>query len=157
MPADDKNVQVDGLLRLSEQQYNDYKDRCSLEWKVSIALWTLLAALGAAELGSHPKPLGPWALIVLFAIPIHFIWQVKILSSHFERQKKVKEYQLAAAHLIEFDQIISEAQIMAPEGEAYRYKGLEKLGKIFRHSSWWLIVVISTTTIISAVVVRLAW
>ncbi|MDQ3772999.1 MAG: hypothetical protein M3461_00695 [Pseudomonadota bacterium] len=45
-----KTEKLDGLLKLSAQLYGQYHDRCTLEWRVHVALWALLAGAGYAML-----------------------------------------------------------------------------------------------------------
>jgi len=134
-----EKAKVDALLRLAELSYKDYNDRCLLEWKVHISLWTLLVALGAAGI-VHPRPLGPFACIVFAAVPIHVIWHIKMLRSNSARQSRVRAYQREVEALIAFPE---------PTDRAF-------LGGAMRSTWWWFAAVILTTLLISSVVYFIA-
>ena len=144
----DDKLRVETLLKLADQSYADYRDRCALEWRVHLSLWSLLVAFGVAALG-HPKAFGGAALIILAAIPLHIVWEMKMLTSHFRRQTQAREYQIAAAHLIGLNAL---REHIAPELEAatelQRWKFPEAVEARFKSPWLWMLVIIGTTILI---------
>ena len=92
---------VSAYLALSTQLDRQYASRRSLEWKIHISLWTLLAAAGYAVLNyaptvNHCGLIGALLVVTL----LHFVWTVKMHTGQFRDQKRSQVYRDKADHLL---------------------------------------------------------
>jgi hypothetical protein len=152
-----KTKRLDGLLKLSAQLYGQYHDRCTLEWRIHVALWALLAGAGYAMFSNgQGRHFGCKSLWMLLTVPIHLVWCVKIHIGNVKEQDLSTLYREAANKLLEFDPERA-VQETPPSKLNERSKIPEWLKKIFKSYLWWLGAEIGTTFLISVVVIFLAW
>ena len=91
--------QVQAYSELSEQLYTQYHHRRELEWKIHVATWTLLSAVGYLLVsgGIHPGR----RLLTLFAmVPLHALWCIKIQIPEFRARHLSVCYRRAAERIL---------------------------------------------------------
>jgi len=162
VPENASTQLIDSYLRLSEQLYNQYNDRRKLEWRINVALWTLLAAVTylCVSENKHLECFTYWSLLI---IPIHFIWIVKIVSGEIREQNLSRSYRKKAERILNYspdkpsqtdpDQFPQEKISEMPEEESKMPKWLEDA---FLSYWWWPIVQLSTTTLLCFSFIKLA-
>jgi len=47
---------IEAYSKLSEQMYKQYNDRRELEWRIQVAIWTFLVAIGYLVVTQHLQP-----------------------------------------------------------------------------------------------------
>src|SRR5947207_9903305 len=142
---------LEGLLRLSEQLYHQYHDRTTLEWRIHVAFWALLAAAAYAVM-RYPPHLGPWSLLGTLMIPIHLIWTIKIHVGNVKEQDASIQYREAAEQMIGFT-----LPRQSPSSRHERSQMPQWLAKSVANYLWWPSVEVGTTMILCAFVVAKAW
>jgi hypothetical protein len=100
--ADDQLASaVNAYVSLSAQMHAEYDSRRSLEWKMHIAVWTLLAAtgysIGYLHLLVRLIYLLPW---LGFLLGLHLIWCVKIQQGQRVEQDLSRFYRSRAEDLL---------------------------------------------------------
>lgn len=143
-------------MTLSQQLYQQYHDRRGLEWRIHIALWTLLLATGYGVI-SHNIHSGAYSLLLFLAVPLHAVWCIKIHRGNVLEQNLSIGYRKAAERILTGG---SETPTMGMDriGRAEEHSAMPQwLQEAFRGYWWWLGVEIAVTFLIATVVVRLAW
>lgn len=102
----DVNVKLDTYVKLYERQMTHYENTQGVEWKVTIAMWTLLAA-AISWTAQYPGVLrgflGPYRLAV-FVFPVfHALWLFRVHDSEqFDKRLWVR-YRTAARVMLSLD------------------------------------------------------
>lgn len=133
---------------LSEMLYRQHHDRRALEWKIHLALWTLLVVAGWAIV-SNDKELGAMSLIFFVAFPIHLVWCLKIHRGIVREQNLSIRYRKAA------DFIVSGGTAIDDLDEPSTFPTW--IERRFKHYLWWLGTLLATTGLLIIIVVWLTW
>ena len=151
---------ANAYISLSNQLSQAYNWRRSLEWKIHIALWTLLAASGYAYLRFNPdfgiKALVPILIILVPFVFLHLVCSIKLHRSENKEQKLSIEFRKKA------EAILERGGDDQPKDEGLNIKKEKTLDappsrkKCFEGYWWWLVIEVSTTIIIAIVIVFLA-
>jgi hypothetical protein len=149
---------VEAYLTLSAQLYKQHDDRRSLEWKIHLALWTLLVAAGYAMIAQQGKHLGVKSLILLFTIPIHFVWCIKMHRGLLRELRQIRSYRKAVESILAKagTEPFAGGNNLIDDGEIHSVMP-EWLYRKFASYWWWLGVEVVTTLLVAAVVILLAW
>jgi hypothetical protein len=139
---------------LSQQASEEYRERRTLEWKMHLALWTILSAIIYLGL-TREKHIGGWAFVILLAVPIHFIWIIKIHRGQIREDDLSKYYRCCAERLLPKPSEDEEKKIRSTlKGESTMPSILEKR---FLSYLWWVFIELGTTIIICIFAIRLLW
>jgi len=148
---------VEAYSKLSEQLYKQYHDRRELEWKIHVAIWTFLAAIGYLVVRQHLHP--KYSVFgLLLIIPLHAIWCIKIHIGEFRDLHHSIEYRQAAERLIvrrEITETANEKTLI--EGETPVLQPSQEVRHRFECYWWWVIVEAGTTALITIAIIVLAW
>jgi hypothetical protein len=143
------NEQFQAWHDLSEHSYKEYNDRRELEWKINVAVWTLLSAVGYL-LVSQKIHLG-CRLVPLFAmVPLHALWCIKIQRGEYREQQRADRYRIAAERILA-------GQGGAPGEEEPKPLPQQRFFDRFKSYWWWLFITVGMTSFVAAAVVTIAW
>jgi len=147
---------IEAYSKLSEQMYKQYKDRRELEWRIHVAIWTFLVAIGYLVVTQHLQP--KYSVFgLLLIIPLHAIWCIKIHIGEFLDQHHSIGYRRAAERLIAHrgtsiapkqETLIDDEKPLLPPPEVQN---------IFDSYWWWVAVEAGTTALITMAIIVLAW
>ncbi len=135
---------VETYCALSQQLYTQYHDRRTLEWKMHLALWTLLA-LTAYLCVTKDKHLGQFALGIFLTVPVHFVWTIKIHKGQLRDHSLSAYYRSQAEKILTSrhpTDIMTESISKLPVCHHYM-ETVDSIG--FLHYWWWLAVTVGTT------------
>jgi len=148
---------------LSEQLYTQFHHRRELEWRIHVAIWTLLAAAGYLLVSQkiclgHLRPVPLFALFVMVPI-LHFLWCVKIQIPEFRSRHLSREYRLAAERILTDQQRGEGRQLntLIDSEENRQDDPHPWIQKRFESNWWWLMVEVGTTLLLTTAVVYFAW
>lgn len=145
---------ISAYCALSQQASEEYRDRRTLEWKMHLALWTILSAIIYVCI-TKDKHLEGWAWVVFLAVPIHFIWIIKIHRGQIGEDDLSKHYRCCAELLLPKATPSEESELKSTrKGESTMPRILERS---FKSYSWWLFIELGTTLIICIVALQLIW
>ncbi len=101
----DAKAKVDSHLKLYERQMAHYENTQGIEWKISIGVWTLLAAAiyWAAQNAAAPKPFAVESclVVVVFLFPLlHAVWLWRIHESEEFDKRLWSRYRTAARAIL---------------------------------------------------------
>lgn len=137
---------VETYCALSQQLYTQYHDRRTLDWRIHLALWTLLA-LTAYLCVTNDRHLGHLACGVFLLVPIHFVWIIKMARGQIFEQKLSIIYRLKAEHILSCRYPDGEKTLPIPEWEE-KSDMPRILSKGFASYWWWLSVEVATTLLL---------
>jgi len=140
------NDRVQAYSQLSEQLYKRYNDRRDLEWRIHVAIWTFLAAIGYLLVTQHIHP-GKKLLLVLLIVPLHAVWCIKIHIGEFRDQHHSEGYLKAAERILAG----AEAPLLCEEPPPYPPVQIQDI----LHSWWWWIAVEAGTTAVITIAIIL--
>ncbi len=134
--------------QLSDQLYKRYNDRRDLEWRIHVAIWTFLAAIGYLLVTQHIHP-GKMLLLVLLIIPIHAVWCMKIHIGEFRDGHRSEGYLRAAERILAGnpERLICDEPAPIPP---------PRIRKVLESWWWWIVVEAGTTALITIAVILLA-
>jgi len=134
---------IEAYRALSQQLYTQYHDRRTLEWRIHLGLWTLLGLI-AYLCVTNDKHFGLVALAVFLAVPIHFIWIIKIVRGEILEQKKSIIFRLKAEQILDCqDTFAGKTSLSLNQEEKSDMPRI--LSKGFESYWWWLALVLGTT------------
>lgn len=152
--AIDAAKRIETYCALSKQHAEEYRSRRALEWRLHLAIWTILSATVALCLSNEVK-LGGMAFCLFFAVPIHLIWTVMIVRGEIIEQNLSFYFREKALELIHDDR---DERHRAMLGETtsvgLRRRGAQmpnRLRESFGHYYWWVFVQVGTTLLLSSV------
>ena len=93
------NDQFQAYRALSEHMYTEYSHRRELEWKINVAVWTLLSAVGYL-LVSQKIHLGCRLLPLIAMVPLHTLWCIKIHRGEYREQRLCDRYRAEAERIL---------------------------------------------------------
>ncbi len=145
-PFLDKAKIIDTYCELAEQLAEAYRARRSLEWRMHVALWTLLGVIIylCIEKDQH---LEATAAVVFFAVPIHLVWIVKIARGQIREQELSKYYRSCAVNLLQGAKLADLPPPPKEEGSTMP----PWLDKSVTSYLWWVFVLIGTTLILCTI------
>jgi hypothetical protein len=148
---------VDAYRALSEQLYLQYRERRDLEWRILVALWSLLAAATylCASKGLH---LGWWSLVGIVVLPLQFIWVAKIVRGEVFEQNLSRYYRQEAERILKH--CLRDVQAALPvvvvhTEESSRFP--EWMDRLFESYWWWPAVQLGATVLLCGVFIKFAW
>src|SRR5579871_2326563 len=97
-----------GYLELAKQLRDEHSDRRAIEWRIHVAVWTFLAAVGYATISMPsriPQPVA-FLLLAVFVI-LHATWTVKMQRSGILEHEKSVRYREMADAIFREEQSIS--------------------------------------------------
>jgi hypothetical protein len=153
------NEQFEAYRGLSEQLHTQYNQRRDLEWKIHVAIWTLLSAVGYLLI-SEKLHLGCSLIFYLFPIiPLHAVWCVKIHTREFLDRDLSIRYRQAAERILteqpkgeyqQLNRLIDDGVNRALQPPRWLRNGFESY-------VWWLVAEVGTTVLLAGAIVWIAW
>jgi len=145
-------------IALSKQLDQQYARRRSLEWKIHLAIWTLLVAAGYALLTYAPT-ISRVGLVVALAIMVfvHLVWAVKIHTGQFRDQQLSIVHREKAESILQNDlDNVGAATIDASKSREQWARMPDWLEIVFASYWWWLGAEVGTTVLMAVAVFGLA-
>jgi hypothetical protein len=143
------NDQFQAYRALSEHMYTEYSHRRELEWKINVAVWTLLSAVGYL-LVSQRIHLGCRILLLVVMVPLHALWCIKIHRGEYREQGLCDRYRADAERIL--GEQGREPNKVTPEPLPQQW-----IFDLFKSYWWWLFLAVSMTSFVTAAVVIIAW
>ena len=142
-------------ISLASAYHEAYDARRSLEWKIHVGLWTLLAALGYAMLTF--KLVIPFAELIPLAaafVVLHALWMLKM------HQGQMRDLRFAVDCRDKAKAILDRAEEgpIRPVAGSHSIKSAfpEKLDRLFASYYWWPLIEIPTTVVIAWLILAAA-